>query len=502
VDLRAKLARLKPIGAREQPAPPEVEEPSGSSVPPHIEALRIRLAEVLEKSREKEARRAAVRAAAIEERLRRAPLPFDTHETDLGPLHVRAVRHAGSHRVGRVPLRAGIEVDAEAIALLALDPTIGAVDPARALYLDTEATGLAGGTGTIPFLIGLAWFEEGELVVEQLLLRRLGDEAPILARVAERIAGASMLVSFNGKAFDLPLLRTRFVMNRVPRPAEPPHLDLVHLARRVHRGVRGRGGDGDPRSGPTIERWTGESEAEELRRRTSCKLVALERQVLGFVRVDDVPSAEVPARYGHFLRTGDADAIRAVCDHNLWDVVSMAALIGVYSQAVRRLDGLSTGGPTGDGSGDGCEDDDALDGRDLVGIAKTLERAGARDRARRAADRAVAQADGDPDLAVAARRTRGVIAKRSRDTARALEDFAHLAGTHDDPIARLELAKLYEHQIRDPRTALAFATSGTSEDDAAAHRRLTRLERKVARAEQLSLVPPAIASSPSKRRET
>ncbi len=427
------------------------------------------------------------RAAEIEQRLREAPLPFDEIETDLGPLHVRTVRHPPSHLVGRVPIRTALTADAHSLSLLALDPSLRAAEPGGALYLDTEATGLAGGTGTIPFLVGLAWFEGEELICEQLLLRRLGDEAPMLARIAERLKSATMIVSFNGKAFDMPLLRTRFVMNRVSAPCEPPHLDLVHLARRVHRTARGRSGIGDPRSGPTIERVT---EDEELRRQTSCKLTAIERQLLGFARVDDVPSAEVPARYSHFLRTGDADAIRSVCDHNLWDVVSMAAIVGVYGDAVRALD-----------SEDGRELP-ALGGRDLVGIARTLRRAGDLTRARRAADCAVDASldDDDGELEVLARRTRGGIAKGARDTETALLDFGVLSDSHDDRDARLELAKLYEHRLRDPHRALQTTLAGTSETAEEAERRRARLERKAERKNQLELAPVTVQRQRSRQR--
>lgn len=412
------------------------------------------------------------REALIAQRLREAPLPFDEHDTSLGPLHVRLLRHGGAHLVGRIPISMGLTADPKALALLALDPTFEAVPPSGALYLDTEATGLAGGTGTIPFLVGLAWWEGQELFAEQLLLRRLGEEAPILARVAERIAQASMLVSFNGKAFDMPLLRTRFVMNRLVPPPEPPHLDLVHLARRVHRTVRGRGGEGDPSSGPTIERYTDEGEA---RRATSCKLVALERQLLGFARVDDIPGAEVPAMYGHFLRTGDSDAIRAVCDHNLWDVVSMAALMGVYADAVRSLEGEG--------------ELPSLGGRDLVGLARTLERAGDLVRARRAADAAVSVEEGDHDLRRAARKARGGIAKRTKDTDTALLDFGLLADAHEDPTARLELAKLYEHRLRDPDRALSAVEAGTSETEEATSKRRERLKKKAERAAKVAQLP-------------
>lgn len=465
MDLRSKLARLRPVPVTAPPLPP----PSSK-----IDELRTRLSELIDRSRKKEKDRAQQRAAEIEARLRVSPLPFDELTTPLGPLHVRRVRHAVSHRVGRIPIQMAIDADSRALALLALDPTLAELDARGALYLDTEATGLAGGTGTIPFLIGLAWFEGQELICEQYLLRRLGEEAPILARLAERLAMSSMIVSFNGKSFDMPLLRTRFVMNRIAPPKEPPHLDLVHLARRVHRTARGRSGVGDPRSGPTIERWVETSDrTDELQRATSCKLVALERQILGFARVDDVPSAEIPARYSHFLRSGDADAIRAVCDHNLWDVVSMAALVGVYADAIRSLD---------------AEDElPALGGRDLVGIARTLERAGDVMRARRAADKAVSISADDSDLERAARHARGAIAKGTRDTETALLDFGILSDSHDDPVARLELAKLYEHRVKDPSRALQLALAGTSESEEAASKRRERLTRKAARVGQLKL---------------
>jgi uncharacterized protein YprB with RNaseH-like and TPR domain len=479
VDLRSKLARL-PVnrGLLREPA----------RATNQIDELRSRLSELIDRSRKKQEQKSLDRAAEIEQRLRDSPLPFDELETDLGSLHVRTVRHPPSHLVGRVPIRTALTADAHSLSLLALDPGLANAHPRGALYLDTEATGLSGGTGTIPFLLGLAWFEGDELVCEQLLLRRLGDESPMLARVAERLAAATMIVSFNGKSFDMPLLRTRFVMNRIAAPREPPHLDLVHLARRVHRTARGRGGVGDPRSGPTIERWTDD---EELRRLTSCKLVAIERQLLGFARVDDVPSAEVPARYAHFLRTGDADAIRAVCDHNMWDVISMAALVGVYADAVRALD---------------SEDErelPALGGRDLVGIARTMRRAGDLTRARRAADCAVdaslTAGARDGELERLARKTRGGIAKGARDTETALLDFGVLAASHDDGDARLELAKLYEHRLRDPDRALQTTLAGTSEPPDDAEKRRARLEKKAARQKQLELAQPSRAIKARKR---
>ena len=491
MDLRGKLARLRertgaapPVPAVAHalegavgegvgdgdPTPDPTGDAAAASVPPHIEALRSRLAELLDRTRGRATEKQRVREAERAERaasVEHEPLPFESIDTPCGPLHVRAVAHGAQARVGRCTLSGACDVAGESLALLALDPSLGVVDPARALYLDTESTGLAGGTGTVPFLVGLGWFEGRTFVVEQLLLRQLGEEAPILARLAERIAAASMLVSFNGKSFDLPLLRTRYVMNRVPPPREPPHLDLVHLARRIHRGPRG--GVRAPRidrGGPWIELGGDDGVA----RAPSCKLVALERSLLGFDRVDDVPSAEIPAIYGHFLRTGDSAAIHAVCDHNLWDVLSMAALVGTYATAVRALDEAVDDATPG------------LFGRDLVGVATTLHRAGDQRRARIAATRAIDDGGGDSELDLLARRVRAAAAKRARDLDGAVDDLHTLATSHDDPGARLELAKIYEHRLHDPQRALGHVENGTGEPTPALDRRRARLQKKADRA--------------------
>jgi uncharacterized protein YprB with RNaseH-like and TPR domain len=365
-------------------------------------------------------------------------LPFCVEDTIAGPLHSRLVRHGGEHRIGRIPIAPARRANAELLALLALDPRLASCDPSRALYLDTETTGLGPGAGTVAFLVGLAWFDAGEpetaeaparppaFVVEQLLVRRLGEEGPVLARIAERLAAASMLVTFNGKSFDMPVLRTRFVMGRLSVPEEPPHFDLVHVARRLHK-ARGVG----------------------------ASLGAVEREVLGFVREDDVPSGEVSACYFHFLRTGDPRALIGVVEHNAWDVVSMAALVGLYGEP---LEGSQ------------------LEPGDLVGVARTLKRAGSAALAYEVADAAIARGAGHDGT-----RVRAEIAKARGDKARALADFEALAASIDDPSLRLELAKLYEHHARDASRALALVEAGTGETDDRRDRRALRLRRKLAK---------------------
>ena len=371
------------------------------------------------------------------------PLPFQTEETPLGPLHFRRVQLSPAHRVGRTPVLPGRTCSPELLALLALDSSLAACDGGQALYLDTETTGLAGGTGTVPFLVGLAFWQDrederggdgggGGLVVEQLLVRNLGEEAPVLAHVARRMAQASMLVTFNGKSFDMPLLRTRYVMAQLPPPPALPHLDLVHVARRLHK----------PRG---IE----------------CKLTSLERNILGFERVDDVPSSEIGAIYMHYLRTGDTRGLHGVIEHNVWDIVTMAALVGLYGEP---LEGTS------------------LHADDLAGVARTFRRAGHLDEAYRVAHEAVERGGGALPLQV-----RGELHKARGDRERALLDFEALASSVDSPAARLELAKLYEHHVKAPAAALAMVEQGTGERTEEAARRRARLEEKLQKEKQMGL---------------
>jgi uncharacterized protein YprB with RNaseH-like and TPR domain len=359
-------------------------------------------------------------------------LPFATQDTALGPLHVRTQRLSPAHRTGRVSLAAARHASSELLALLALDPALAACDAAGALFLDTETTGLAGGAGTVAFLVGLAWWHEGTLVLEQLLVRALGEEAPMLERLAERIRQASMIVTFNGKSFDMPLLRTRYVMARMPLPTEPPHLDLLHVARRVHK----------------------------KRMRSGCRLVAIERDVLGFERVDDVESGDVSECYLHFLRTGEAGALLGVVEHNAWDVVAMTALVALYGEPLHE----------------------ELVAEDLVGIARTLHRAGALDRAFLAVQAAMKQGAAPESL-----RARADIAKARGDRAGALADFEALASSVDDPSVRLELAKLYEHWLKQPVLALEWVARGTGETTERARKRADRLARKAERVRQRTL---------------
>jgi hypothetical protein len=349
-------------------------------------------------------------------------LPFVREARAAGTLYRRRLVLPRSHHVGRVPVDAAFSAQPEVLALLSLDIALGSCRLSRALFLDTETTGLGTGGGIWAFLVGMAGFnDEGRLEVEQLLLRSPADEAALVARVAERVAACDCLVTYNGKTFDLPLLAGRAVMCRLPPLVERPHLDLLHVARRLHRERLG-----------------------------ACRLVTLESEVLGFVRGPDIEGGEIPARYAHFLRTGDEESLASVVEHNAWDVASMAALVGLYGEPFELLHPA-----------------------DLLGMARTFKRAGALTEAERAAETALQRGAGPEAL-----RVRGSIAKARGERARALADFEAFSAEASDPGVRLELVKLYEHFLKLPARALEVLDEGTGETTEATLRRRARLTRK------------------------
>jgi hypothetical protein len=166
------------------------------------------------------------------------------------------------------------------------------------VFLDTETTGLSGGTGTYVFLVGLATWTGQALSVTQYFLGDLGAEAAFLHAVREAIAPARELVTFNGRTFDLPLLETRYLLARAPWWGETlAHRDLYPVARALWQG-----------QGP------------------DCRLTTLEAALLGLDRGDDLPGALVPSMYFRFLRTGDGAALPRIFTHNRWDLVALAGL--------------------------------------------------------------------------------------------------------------------------------------------------------------------------------
>jgi len=180
--------------------------------------------------------------------------------------------------------------------------------PWRNVYIDTETTGLSGGSGTLAFLLGVAAVETNAIEVTQWLMTRFAAETAALSAFAGTLTATDRLVSYNGKSYDLPLLVSRFRMQGLqPAFQALPHLDLLHPVRRLFG-----------------KRWN------------DCRLLSVEEQLLGFRRVDDLPGSEAPAAWFRYVREGQAEALIKVVDHNRQDILSLAVAHSVLAQATAQ----------------------------------------------------------------------------------------------------------------------------------------------------------------------
>jgi uncharacterized protein YprB with RNaseH-like and TPR domain len=364
-----------------------------------------------------------------------------------------------------------------------------AADPEQWLFLDTETTGLAGGTGTYAFLVGLAWWDAGGLQVEQFFMRDLDEEHSLLLELSGRMSKRTVLVTFNGKSFDWPLLETRYRMTRaIPCCTPKLHLDLLHPARQLWR----------PRLG-------------------SVRLKELERHVLGdenraleWSRHDDIDSSLIPQMYFDYLRGGPAEPLAGVFRHNQMDLRGLAALAG---KILTMFD-------SGHGLADAAHHN-TQDPLDLYGLSRLMQRRGEPARARELYETALRSGLPRP-VERLAQRELAQLAKREQDYTRATSLWEELrqaspSAKRKKPTTTLEdaqnalvaaieaaeqLAIYYEHRAKQPRRATELTSHAIAELRSAqrdggiaaerAHkiearltRRLTRLERYAATAHEL-----------------
>jgi uncharacterized protein len=297
-----------------------------------------------------------------------------------------------------------------AAAFLANNTALAECRLEEGLFLDTETTGLAGGTGTMAFLIGLGWFDQGRFIVRQIFARDFTEEKAALSHLAE-IAGAKrFLVSFNGKTFDVGLLSTRYIMNRLQNPfASLPHLDLLYPSRRLI-----------------------------AHRLENCRLATLEEMILGFVRRDDVPGSEIPQRYFDWLRGGDARPLRDIFIHNRLDIISLAALMDHLTELTH-------------GSRDGSH----TNTRDLLALARWYGERQDTGQSQSLLESLALSTDNT--VRREARKMLSLIYRRAGRWEDAVGLWEHMLGDHPgDLFALIELAKWYEHRAHDAETALNF----------------------------------------------
>jgi len=377
-------------------------------------------------------------------------LPGREHATPHGAFQLIEERYPLSQRHGHLSFEALLTHEAATLAKLARAPQLASADVRRLAFLDTETTGLAGGAGTLAFLIGVGVFEAEHFVLRQYFLRRPDEEAAVLTQLTRDLKAHAGWVTFNGRAFDLPLLGTRFTLNRQRNDfRQRPHLDLLFPARTLYRG-----------------------------RLASCALSSLEQHVLGVPRShDDVPGELIPEMYVRYLQTGETGDMRRVIYHNAIDILSMVTL------AAHLLEVFST------------EAGEA--GRRVLSAADHLRLAMWHDHEGRAAEaeaayrRALAGKLALEDRAAALLRFAALL-KRHNRRAEAVPLWEQLASfSAEDSLACVELAKYYEWKAADLPQALTWARRAEAiikamppgwrkkEAQAAIARRVERLQEKL-----------------------
>lgn len=413
--------------------------------------------------------------------------------TAVGRCHVDVRAYPLTQRRGPHPLASLL--DGSPVAFAPFHPAFGlngVSDYRRAVFLDTETTGLGGGAGVYCFMVGVGafetWRDDDEsqpwsperfaarvpaappeapthFVVRQLFMRNPAEERALLVALADLIEPFEMTVTFNGRTFDLPLLRGRYRQNQRFLPdlrrktallgEDRPHLDLLHPARRLWR-----------------------------RRLQSCRLINLEAHILGLHRSeDDVPGYEIPLVYEQFVRTGDPTLIRRVFYHNAEDIVSMVALADQLGRA------FDTQAPPAHVATVARQT--TVQGLDWVGIAQAHERTGDLAQAEVAYRHALEHVKNPSHRADLFRRLAELLKRQSRWPEAADTWQTWLTSVPgSDPTPYVELAKYAEWQLRDLEQAEmwtawalhtlrnAHPTAQRPQEQTALAHRLSRIQRK------------------------
>lgn len=284
------------------------------------------------------------------------------------------------------------------------------------LFLDTETLGLSLGAGSLIFLFGGCFFSDCGLEVIQYFLEDPSSELLFLANIDELIHSHKCLVSYNGKSFDVPMLSSRMVLNRMPNGnLDRAHLDLLHFARSI---------------------WK--------LRLESRKLSDIEKEILAFQRTEDeVPGWLVPQLYQDYLTTGDASPLEGVFYHNENDIVSLAALFSHINKLV--------------------SDDSTLDSAnylDIISIGSIYQKTGnlslSEEFYKFGLEKGISSELDNKIL-----RNYALLMKKQEKWSEAIELWKIAAGKKD-PESCIELAKYFEHRKLDINAAAIWVDTAIS----------------------------------------
>jgi len=349
-------------------------------------------------------------------------------------------------KYGKIALSTGLEIKGDVLTWLSKDASFEDLNLSTALFIDLETTGLSGGTGVVPFLIGLGYYRDEKFHVTQFFLGELAEEERMIQELAQFLSQMNFqsIVTFNGKGFDIPLLETRFIINRQPFVlSELPHLDFLYSARSLWR-----------------------------HKHESCRLYHLAREVVQADRAEDIPAAEVPWRYFQYLQTGNFEVMEQVLYHNQEDILSLLGVVIVGSLI------FSEAGEEG-----------LADAMDLYGAGKVMEKVGEVEKSvhffKRALDGKLSE-----EISLQARRKLSTYFKKGADWERAVSIWREIASSDRASLNQLysfrELAMYFEHKVKRYEEALKVAEEGLVlsiglssyyEQDFA--HRLERLKRKL-----------------------
>jgi uncharacterized protein YprB with RNaseH-like and TPR domain len=316
--------------------------------------------------------------------------------------------YSTEYRHGLVPIHMTAPLDT--LAAWARDERIGSLALSQIAFLDTETSGLSGGTGTYAFMVGVARFIDRDFHLSIFFMQDPAEEPALLEALADFLAPCASLVTFNGKSFDAPILRTRYALNSIPCPFDDfSHIDLLPLARRLWRD-----------------------------RLPSRALKYLEEHIMAAPRTsEEVPGYEIPWLYFDFLRTGDPTPLKGVFYHNSMDVVAMAGLLSLTAQMLADPHGM-----------------DFEHGLDVIALAKLFEDLNRWDDAALLYERGLKTVLPEADFGKAIQRL-SALQRRRGDLVNAVRLWEQ-AAAEGHIFAHVELAKYYEHTRREPASALQW----------------------------------------------
>lgn len=345
---------------------------------------------------------------------KRATFPIESiiegqiQDTTLGEAFVVENHYPERQLQGREELHLGARL--ELIAAWAGEPRLVELAPESFIFLDTETSGLSGGTGTYAFLIGVGKFTRQGFHLAQYFMRDPFEEPAHLAAFNQFLGGCDGLVTFNGKAFDVPLLNTRFISNGEISPLKgSAHIDLLPLARRLWRD-----------------------------RLPSRALGYLEEHILQVRRThEDVPGWMIPGMYFEYLRSGDARPLKSIFYHNAMDILSLAALLNHIGFMLEEPLGGRVDHP-----------------QDFFAIGKLFEDLGLVDAAVPLFDHALSH-DIPFSIRLDILERWSFLEKRRGNFSSAIQMWEE-AAQHQQVYAHVELAKYYEHRARDYPQAIKW----------------------------------------------